>query len=97
LLYWSDMENKKSDTQSTQTTQQTDKLLEVLHVLEERIKKQNSFKNTFFKGLVYGLGTVIGATVLVALFGGIIATALQTLTGEEVSSELLGRWLTAFY
>jgi hypothetical protein len=35
--------------------------------------------------------------VLVALFGGIIATALQTLTGEEVSSELLGRWLTAFY
>jgi hypothetical protein len=88
------MENKTDDTEPTktvQTVQQTDKLLEVLHVLETRIKKQNSFQNTFFKGLVYGLGTVIGATVLVALFGGIIATTLQTLTGEEISSELLGR------
>jgi len=85
------MENKISDTESTQTTQQTDKLLEVLHVLETRIEKQNSFRNAFLKGLVYGLGTVIGATVLVALFGGIIAATLQTLTGEEISSELLGR------
>jgi hypothetical protein len=85
------MENKTSETQVAQATQQTDRLLEVLHVLETRIKKQNSFRNTFLKGLVYGLGTVIGATVLVALFGGIIATTLQTLTGEEISSELLGR------
>jgi hypothetical protein len=85
------MENKISETQSTQTTEQTNKLLEVLHVLETRIEKQNSFRNAFFRGLVYGLGTVFGATVLVALFGGIIAATLQTLTGEEVSSELLGR------
>ena len=85
------MENKTSDTESAQTAEQTDKLLEVLHVLETRIEKQNSFRNAFLKGLVYGLGTVIGATVLVALFGGIIAATLQTLTGEEISSELLGR------
>lgn len=91
MLYLCDMENNTSDTQSTQTTEQTDKLLEVLHVLETRIKKQNSFRNAFLKGLVYGLGTVLGATVLVALFGGIIAATLQTLTGEEINSELLGR------
>jgi hypothetical protein len=70
---------------------QTDKLLEVLSVLESRIKKQNSYKNAFLKGLVYGLGTVIGATVLVALFGGVIAATLQTLTGQEIKSEILGR------
>jgi hypothetical protein len=70
---------------------QTDKLLEVLSVLESRIKKQNSYKNAFLKGLVYGLGTVIGATVLVALFGGVIAATLQTLTGQEINSEILGR------
>lgn len=85
------MENKIDETKSIQTAEQTDKLLAVLHVLEERIKKQNSFRNAFFKGLVYGLGTVIGATVLVALFGGIIAATLQTLTGEEINAELLGR------
>jgi len=85
------MENKIHDTETTQPVEQTDKLLEVLHVLETRIKKQNSFRNAFLKGLVYGLGTVIGATVLVALFGGIIAATLQTLTGEEINAELLGR------
>jgi hypothetical protein len=85
------MENKITEPESTQTTEQTDKLLEVLHVLETRIERQNSFRYALLRGMVYGLGTVIGATVLVALFGGIIATTLQTLTGEEVNSELLGR------
>lgn len=85
------MKNESHPTEPTQTTAQTDKLLEVLHVLETRIKRQNSYKNAFLKGLVYGVGTVIGASVLVALFGGIIAATLQALTGEEISSELLGR------
>lgn len=82
------MQNKPN---TTEPVEQTDKLLEVLQVLETRIKRQNSYKNAFLKGIVYGLGTVIGATVLVALFGGIIATTLQTLTGEEIDSSLLGR------
>jgi hypothetical protein len=82
------MQNKPT---TTEPVEQTDKLLEVLQVLETRIKRQNSYKNAFLKGIVYGLGTVIGATVLVALFGGIIATTLQTLTGEEIDSSLLGR------
>jgi hypothetical protein len=85
------MQNKPITSESTEPIEQTDKLLEVLQVLETRIKRQNSYKNAFLKGIVYGLGTVIGATVLVALFGGIIATTLQTLTGEEINSDLLGR------
>lgn len=85
------MENAHNSSETTRTTEQTDKLLEVLHTLETRIKRQNSYKNAFLKGIVYGLGTVIGATVLVALFGGVIATTLQTLTGEDLSAEILGR------
>jgi len=83
------MENKNHLAENTQTEQQTDKLLEVLGILETRIKRQNSLRNTFVKGVVYGLGTVIGATVIVALFGGIIAATLQSITGEEINSELL--------
>jgi len=85
------MENEHISPETAETTEQTDKLLEVLHVLETRIKRQNSYKNAFLKGIVYGLGTVIGATLLVALFGGTIAATLQVLTGEEISAETLGR------
>lgn len=85
------MENEMKSVDTEQPAEQTDKLLEVLYVLETRIKRQNSYKNAFLKGLVYGLGTVIGATVLVALFGGIIAATLQTITGEAISSEILGQ------
>jgi|AntRauTorcE11897_2_1112592.scaffolds.fasta_scaffold02376_4 hypothetical protein len=85
------MENEKPASKAAQTAEQTDRLLEVLHVLESRIERQNSYKNAFLKGMVYGLGTVIGATVLVALFGGVIAATLQTLTGEDIDTELLDR------
>lgn len=86
------MDTKKDTAEgSTQTTEQTNRLLEVLYTLETRIKRQNSYKNAFLKGLVYGLGTVIGATVLVALFGGMIAATLQTLTGEDINTEILGQ------
>jgi len=83
------MKNQARGTKTSQTAEQTDELLDVLDVLQSRIKKQNSFRNAFFKGLVYGLGTVIGATVVVAIFGGLIASTLETLTGEEINSELV--------
>jgi hypothetical protein len=34
---------------------------------------------------------------LVALFGGVIAATLQTLTGEDIDTELLDRWFLVFY
>jgi hypothetical protein len=57
---------------------QQERLVSVLETLEKQTKKQVSLKFTFIKGLVYGLGTVIGASVLisvvsylfVSLFGG---------------------------
>lgn len=68
---------------------QTTQLIEVLTSLEAEIKKQTSLRFTLFKGIVYGLGTVIGATVLVALFGGIIATTLNTFTNTDITEESL--------
>ena len=68
---------------------QTTRLIEVLEVLEKDIKKQNSLKYTFYKGLLYGFGTVIGASVLVALFGGLLTSALQTIDKTGDATELL--------
>jgi len=67
--------------------EQRDRLIEVLHSLEDHVRRQNSLKFTFLKGAVYGLGTVVGASILVALFGGLIATTVNSLSGEEVLSE----------
>ena len=70
-------------------TPQTTRLIEVLENLEGHIKKQNSLRSSFLKGVVYGLGTVIGATVLVALFGGVIAGTLTAIDSEAQTPELL--------
>lgn len=42
-------------------------LKDVLVDLRSLIKKQTSLKFAFVRGLIYGLGTVVGATVLIAM------------------------------
>jgi hypothetical protein len=69
--------------------EQRDRLIDVLHSLEDHVRRQNSLKFTFLKGAVYGLGTVVGASILVAIFGGLIATTVNSLSGEEVITETL--------
>jgi hypothetical protein len=46
---------------------QRERLISVLGSLEDLTKKQVSIKFIFLKGAVYGLGTVIGATVLISV------------------------------
>ena len=62
-------------------TPQTTRLIEVLETLETHIKRQNSLRYTFYKGILYGIGTVIGATILVALFGGVISNMSHLVGG----------------
>lgn len=62
---------------SEETQQQ--RLITVLNELEEEVEKQNSWQRIFLRGALYGLGTVIGATVLIALFGSVLAIAVETL------------------
>ena len=69
----------------TNPSPQTTRLIEVLQDLEHHIKRQNSLKYAFLKGMAYGLGTVIGATVLVAIFGGVIATTISSISGEPTT------------
>jgi len=69
----------------TNPTPQTARLIEVLEKLEADIKKQNSLKYALFRGMVYGLGTVIGATVLVALVGGIWAATIGKVISIDVA------------
>ncbi|MFT7645023.1 MAG: type II secretory pathway component PulF [Candidatus Paceibacteria bacterium] len=87
MLY--NIEHMENETPQVSTSLQTGRLIEVLETLETHIKRQNSLKYALLKGMMYGLGTVIGATVLVALFGGIIATTINSFTEEPIVSKTL--------
>jgi hypothetical protein len=82
-------EEQSTDVFENVSDVQRDRLISVLENLEKHITRQNSLKLTFTKGLVYGVGTVIGASVLVALFGGVIAGVINTFIDEPVLSESL--------
>jgi len=62
----------ENETETVHTSNHPRNLVEVLESLERNIEKQNSFKYALLRGMVYGLGTVIGATVLVTILAGII-------------------------
>jgi len=68
------MEQETLNNTTKETTAQTDRLIEVLKKLEVHLMRQNSLNHALLRGLVYGFGMVIGATVLVAIFGSVIAT-----------------------
>ena len=86
MLHLLNMEQEPHNS-FTNPSPQTTRLIEVLQNLESHIKRQNSLKYAFLKGMVYGLGTVIGATVLVAIFGGMIASTINTLVDEQIIDE----------
>ena len=67
-------------------TPQSERLLEVLEILETRIKRQNSLKYAFARGIVYGLGTVVGATVVVAILGSIVAKTFGPFTDIDAAA-----------
>ena len=79
-----DNESTQSDNES-----ETTRLIEVLKDLEAHIQRQNSLKYAFIKGMIHGLGTVIGATVLVALFGGIIIATINIITDSNIDKNSL--------
>lgn len=62
---------------------QQQRLITVLGELEDEVEKQNSWRQVFLRGALHGLGTVIGATVLLAILGSILAVALKTFGLED--------------
>lgn len=69
--------------------EQNERLLEVLGKVETQVARQTSFKLAFLRGMVYGLGTVIGATVLIAILGGILAGTIDSLQDWPLIGPLL--------
>jgi Domain of unknown function (DUF5665) len=63
---------------------QQQRLITVLSELEEEVEKQNSLAHKFVSGALYGLGTVIGATLLIAIFGSVVAVIVRTLGIENI-------------
>lgn len=45
------------------------KLVAELSELNDRVEKQNSWKHLFLRGILLGVGTAVGATVVVGLLG----------------------------
>jgi hypothetical protein len=70
----------ENETETTPTEHRS-KLVDVLQSLEREIEKQNSFKYSLLRGMIYGLGTVIGATVLVTL----LAWLVQAVTDISIT------------
>jgi hypothetical protein len=54
-------------------------LVDQLKVLEVTLKKINSFKSVFARGVVNGVGTFIGATIVAALVITIMVQVLKFL------------------
>jgi len=73
------MDEQTTDETTTPETQQV-RLINVLYSLEEQITRQTSLKFAFMRGAIYGIGTVVGATLLIALFGGILAATIDSLS-----------------
>lgn len=63
---------------------QQQRLITVLGELEEEVEKQNSWQHVFIRGALYGLGTVIGATILIAIAGSVIAITIDTLGIKDI-------------
>lgn len=61
-----------------------DKVYEVLTQIEDSLSKQNSIGRVFILGLFRGLGTALGATVLLA-----IATSIAIQFSDAISVESL--------
>jgi hypothetical protein len=58
--------------------------------LSEILEKQNSFKMVVLRGVVFGLGSAIGATVIAGLVLVILGATINTI--EELP--LIGKWFT---
>jgi len=64
-------------------------LISVLNDLKVQIKKQTSLRFAFARGLVYGLGTVIGATVLIGILSWLITYIFDDPKDIPIANEVL--------
>jgi len=69
---------------------QRERLITVLESLEDLTKRQVSLKFILIKGVVYGLGTVVGATVLISVLSYVFVEFYGITIGDtETVQELI--------
>jgi uncharacterized membrane protein YqjE len=64
----------------------TDRYETILMSIEKQLQRQNSFRFVFMQGLTRGMGTALGATVLVAL--------VTSITIQFTNSEAVGAFMS---
>ena len=69
----------------TMPKKKEDKIYSVLVSIDKNLKKQNSKKGNFLNGLIRGLGTALGATVLLAIGTTLMVQFLSTLNWPAFS------------
>lgn len=60
-----------------------DKVYDILSSIDESLRRQNSPRRVFFLGITRGLGTALGATVLLAL---VTSLTFQLSSSVNISS-----------
>ena len=61
------MDTVSAPTMDPEERQQRERLITVLSKLEDLTERQVSLKYALMRGVVYGLGTVIGATIIISI------------------------------
>ncbi|MCA9359978.1 hypothetical protein H6781_00740 [Candidatus Nomurabacteria bacterium] len=61
-----------------------DNLKPILIQIENSLMKQNSLRNVFLQGIVRGLGTALGATVLVAIITSLTIKLSSTISISSI-------------
>jgi len=72
------MPSPKQNRENLQEQVQHKRLYEQMERLANGIEKSNSFKFTMAKGIIYGVSTVIGATVIAAIVIGMLSKTVET-------------------
>ncbi len=68
---------------------QTKKLIQETERLADKIERANSIKFNILKGLVYGVSTVIGATLVAALVISILSKTIQTASDIPIVGDII--------
>lgn len=66
-----------------------DKIYAILSSIDTALQKQNSTKRIFMQGVVRGLGTALGATVLLAIATSVAIKAAETVNWDEATNYFL--------
>lgn len=60
-------------TETTSLEEQRDRIIEELEELNKKMAIQNSVRHVFLRGLIYGVGVLIGSAVVATLILGVVS------------------------